>query len=188
MYVFMYVYVCIYVSLCMYLYMFMYVFIYVYACLCVFMYVFMPVCVYLCIYLCMFMYVCVCIYVFYVCIYACLYMYICMYVCMRDVVWDNFTFSYPRFFPKTWLNSIFAYRKCNVKRQTDRQQTASCSNRSEDCLRTDFAHAAHHSRANWKVTPFAQADLCETPITTRCTEIPVPTKYVRFQVYSLRIR
>ena len=61
--IFIYLYVCSFVSICMFMYV----------CLYVCMYVCMYVCIYVCMYVCM--YVCI-----YVCMYVC--MYACMYVCM----------------------------------------------------------------------------------------------------------
>ena len=49
--------------------MYMYVCLYMYVCICMHVYV------------CMYMYVNICMYV-YVCVYVCVYMYVCMYVCM----------------------------------------------------------------------------------------------------------
>ena len=133
-----YIYVCMYVRTYVCMYVRTYICMYVWLCMYVCTYVCMYVCMYVCTYICLCMYVCtyvymyvctyvrmyVCMYVrMYVCMYVCMFMYVRMYACMCDVNWDNFTFTYHRFFPKTyfpkmWVNSIFTYRKCNVKRQT----------------------------------------------------------------------
>ena len=64
-----YIYVCVYVCMCVHVYMCMCV------CVCLYVYVCMYACV--CMYLCM--YVCLCMHV---CAYVCMYVCMCVYVCM----------------------------------------------------------------------------------------------------------
>ena len=79
-------YVCIYVSMCMYLYVSVCICMYLYECVCIYMYV-LRICMYVsvCVCTCTYVYVCVC-----TCIYVsvsvclCMYVYIickCMYLC-----------------------------------------------------------------------------------------------------------
>ena len=79
MYMYMYMYICIYVYMYIRVYVYMYICIYVYMYICI--YVYMYICIYVYMYICIYVYMYICIYVYmYICIYV--YMYICIYVYM----------------------------------------------------------------------------------------------------------
>ena len=110
-YIYVYVYMCIcvyvYMSICLYVYMYICIYVYMYICI----YVYMYICLYVYMYICLYVYMSICLYAYmHICIYVYMYICICVYEHIGNL--SETGFSKPRDLQLNHMHCCLQSRFC----------------------------------------------------------------------------
>ena len=110
-----YIYIYVYMYICIYVYMYICIYVYMYICI----YVYMYICIYVYMYICIYVYMYICIYVYmymhiyiYICI--CMYIYICIHVYMYIIRRPARPGIYSWIFYASQRLTRICFSKCNI--------------------------------------------------------------------------
>ena len=107
----MYIYINIFLQMCIYIYVHMYICMYMYVY--IYVYVYMYICIYVYMYICIYVYMYMYIYINY--IYICIYVYVYIYVCMHQILTLSwFTVAYHSPVASHGIGLAKTLRKCTA--------------------------------------------------------------------------